>query len=98
MDLFSRKIVGWAMRDRMQVELASEALTMAIQQQRPQAGLIHHSDRGVQYASHAYRKGEDQTYSTGAAGCAVTYSGVVLLHLRPDPLVHLSPMHAQQRG
>jgi putative transposase len=55
MDLFSRKIVGWAMRDHMQVELASAALTMAIQQQRPQAGLIHHSDRGVQYASRAYR-------------------------------------------
>ncbi|MBB4395169.1 hypothetical protein GGD62_004285 [Bradyrhizobium sp. ERR14] len=48
MDLFSRKIVGSAMRDHMQVELASAALAMAIQQQRPQAGLIHHSDRGVQ--------------------------------------------------
>ena len=55
MDLFSRKIVGWAMRDHMQVELASSALTMAIRQQRPQAGLIHHSDRGVQYASQDYR-------------------------------------------
>jgi putative transposase len=55
MDLFSRKIVGWAMRDHMQVELASAALMMAIQQQQPQAGLIHHSDRGVQYAAHAYR-------------------------------------------
>lgn len=40
MDLFSRKIVGWAMRDHMQVELASAALTMAIKQQRPQDGLI----------------------------------------------------------
>lgn len=39
----------------MQVELASAALMMAIQQQRPQPGLIHHSDRGAQYASHAYR-------------------------------------------
>ena len=56
MDLFSRKIVGWAMRDTMQVELASAALTTAIQQRQPQAGLIHHSDRGVQYASHAYRQ------------------------------------------
>lgn len=55
MDLFSRKIVGWAMRDHMQVELASSALKMAIQQQHPQAGLIHHSDRGVQYASQDYR-------------------------------------------
>lgn len=55
MDLFSRKIVSWAMRDHMQVELASAALTMAINQQRPQAGLIHHFDRGVQYASRTYR-------------------------------------------
>jgi transposase InsO family protein len=55
MDLFNRKIVGWAMCDHMQVELASSALTMAIQQQKPEAGLIHHSDRGVQYASHDYR-------------------------------------------
>ncbi|MGY4167597.1 IS3 family transposase [Bradyrhizobium sp. USDA 4529] len=66
MDLFSRKIVGWAMRDHMQVELASAALMMAIQQQRPQAGLIHHSDRGVQYASHAYR--------TALAGAGITAS------------------------
>ena len=39
----------------MQVELASAALTMAIQQQRPRDGVIHHSDRGVQYAPRAYR-------------------------------------------
>jgi putative transposase len=55
MDLFSRKIVGWAMRDHLRAELASSALTMAIRQQRPDAGLIHHSDRGVQYASNEYR-------------------------------------------
>lgn len=55
MDLFSRKIVGWAMRDHMQAELASSALEMAINQRQPQAGLIHHSDRGVQYASQDYR-------------------------------------------
>ena len=55
MDLFSRKIVGWAMRNHMRAELASSALAMAIRQQRPVAGLIHHSDRGVQYASHEYR-------------------------------------------
>jgi len=55
MDLYSRKIVGWAMRDHLRTELASTALAMAIQRQRPSAGLIHHSDRGVQYASHDYR-------------------------------------------
>ena len=55
MDLFSRKIVGWAMRDHLRTELASSALAMAIRRQRPVAGLIHHSDRGVQYASYDYR-------------------------------------------
>ncbi len=48
MDLFSRKIGGWARRNHMRVELVSSALTMAIRQQRPGAGLIHHSDRGAQ--------------------------------------------------
>jgi putative transposase len=55
MDLYSRKIVGWAMRDHLRTELASSALAMAIQRQRPAEGLLHHSDRGVQYAAHAYR-------------------------------------------
>jgi putative transposase len=55
MDLFSRKIVGWAMRDHLRTELAATALMMAVQRQRPAAGLIHHSDRGVQYASYDYR-------------------------------------------
>jgi putative transposase len=55
MDLYSRKIVGWAMRDHLRAELAVAALTMAVQRQKPEAGLIHHSDRGVQYASGDYR-------------------------------------------
>ena len=56
LDLYSRKIVGWAMRDHMRTELPLAALTMAIQRQRPQPGLIHHSDRGSQYASGDYQK------------------------------------------
>jgi transposase InsO family protein len=48
MDMYSRKIVGWAMRDHLRTELASAALAMAIQQQRPARGLVHHSDRGIQ--------------------------------------------------
>jgi len=55
MDLYSRKIVGWAMRDHLRTELPRAALMMALQRQRPGAELIHHSDRGVQYASDAYR-------------------------------------------
>ena len=48
LDLFTRKAVGWAMREHMRAELTIAALTMAIQRQRPGAGLIHHSDRGSQ--------------------------------------------------
>lgn len=53
-DLCSRKVVGWSMSSRMQVQLVSDALRMAIWQRRPKAGLIHHSDRGSQYASKAF--------------------------------------------
>ena len=56
MDLYSRRIVGWAMEDHLRAELPLTALRMAISAQRPGAGLIHHSDRGVQYASADYRK------------------------------------------
>ncbi len=51
LDLFSRKVVGWAMRDHLRQELAIAALTMAIQRQRPGRGLIHHADRGSQDAA-----------------------------------------------
>jgi putative transposase len=56
MDLYSRRIVGWAMEDHLRADLPAAALRMAISAQRPAAGLIHHSDRGVQYASADYRK------------------------------------------
>src|SRR5262249_25386328 len=55
LDLFTRKVVGWAMREHMRAELTIAALIMAIQRQRPGAGLIHHSDRGSQYAAGGYR-------------------------------------------
>ena len=56
MDLFSRKIVGWSMSSRMKAKLVCDALRMALWQRRPKAGLIHHSDRGSQYASKAFRR------------------------------------------
>ena len=55
-DLYSRKVVGWSMSSRMTAQLVCDALTMAIWLRRPKAGLIHHSDRGSQYASHAFRR------------------------------------------
>ena len=65
-DLFSRKIVGWSMRSRMTAQLVCDALTTAIWQRRPAAGLIHHSDRGSQYASQKFRKLLDDYQFTGS--------------------------------
>ncbi|ALQ09670.1 transposase (plasmid) [Pseudoalteromonas sp. Bsw20308] len=55
-DLYSRKVVGWSMGSRMKAQLVCDALTMAMWQRQPKTGLIIHSDQGVQYASHQYRK------------------------------------------
>lgn len=55
-DLFNGELVGYAMSDRMTTTLVSQALFRAVAAKRPAKGLIHHSDRGSQYCSHAYRK------------------------------------------
>lgn len=55
MDLFSRKIVGWSMSETINTDLAIVALKMAIHRRKPSKGLLHHSDRGVQYASYVYQ-------------------------------------------
>lgn len=54
MDAFSRRCIGWALERHLQAELAIAALRMAIASRGVKAGLVHHSDRGVQYASHEY--------------------------------------------
>lgn len=56
MDLFSRKLVGWQMSRWITRDLAMDALKMAFRRRRPQAGLMHHSDRGCQYASGDYQR------------------------------------------
>jgi transposase InsO family protein len=69
LDLCSRRIVGWSMADHMRVELVSDALNMAIARRRPDEGLLHHSDRGVQYAS------EDYMYLLGSHNIEASMSG-----------------------
>ena len=56
LDLYSRKIVGWAMSNRLTASLVKEALSMAYWRRKPEKGLIHHSDRGSQYADNEYQK------------------------------------------
>lgn len=55
-DLFSCETIGYAMGERMTQELTGQALFRAVQNKRPEAGLIHHSDRGSQYCAHDYRR------------------------------------------
>jgi putative transposase len=55
LDLYSRKIVGWSMCEHLRAELVSNAMKMALERRQPGSGLMHHSDRGVQYACEEYR-------------------------------------------
>jgi putative transposase len=54
LDLYSRRVIGWALEKHLEARLAVSALQMALRKRKPVAGLIHHSDRGVQYACHEY--------------------------------------------
>lgn len=56
MDLCSRRIVGWSMKDTLATELVEAAFDMALQSRKPSSALLHHSDRGTQYASASYRE------------------------------------------
>ncbi len=56
LDLYSRKIVGWAMNNRLTAPLVKQALSMAYWRRKPEKGLIHHSDRGSQYVGDDYQK------------------------------------------
>jgi putative transposase len=56
LDLFSRRVVGWSMDSRIDQTLALDALRMALRTRRPEPGLLHHSDRGIQYAAGDYQK------------------------------------------
>ena len=55
LDLFNREVVGWSIKPRMTADIVTDALTMAWFRRKPAPGLIHHSDRGSQYASHAFQ-------------------------------------------
>jgi putative transposase len=55
LDAFSRSCIGWALQRSLEAGLVLEALRMTLRQRRPRPGLVHHSDRGVQYAAQDYR-------------------------------------------
>jgi transposase InsO family protein len=70
LDLYSRRVVGWAMTDHMETSLVEEAWKMALLQRHPQAGLLHHSDQGRQYTSQTYQE------LLAASHCLVSMSRV----------------------
>lgn len=55
-DLFTRRVIGWAISNPMKQDLAIRALNMAVALRRPPPGCIHHADRGAQYCAHDYQK------------------------------------------
>lgn len=71
LDLFTRKVVGWSMSERIDSRLAVDALEMAVSRQLPEVGLIAHSDRGVQYASEHYQR----TLTTHGIECSMSRRG-----------------------
>lgn len=64
LDAFSRRVIGWALGRTLEAELAVAALRMALIERQPSPGLVHHSDRGVQYASAAYTELLKQHHAT----------------------------------
>jgi putative transposase len=74
LDAYSRRLVGWAMETHLRTELVLDALQMAIWRRKPQAGLIHHSDQGVQYTSLSFGKQLEEAGivpSMGSVGSAL---------------------------
>src|SRR5689334_4925180 len=73
MDLFARTILGWQVADHLRSDLALDALEMAIWVRRDEdlGGLVHHSDRGVQYTSISYVERLDGELAVGSVGCEV---------------------------
>ena len=71
LDLFTRKVVGWSMSERIDSRLVVDALEMAVSRQLPDAGLIAHSDRGAQYASEHYQR----TLTTHGIECSMSRRG-----------------------
>lgn len=72
LDLYSRRIAGWSMRERMTSDLVIDALRMAILQRNRQSGLVHHSDRGSQYARGAFQ----QVLTAHGIACSMSRVGV----------------------
>jgi len=73
-DVYARRVIGWAMADYLRMELALDALRMALRARRPGAGLVHHTDRGCQYTAAAYQA----ALATRGITCSMSRAGECL--------------------
>jgi putative transposase len=71
LDCFSRRVIGWSMAGHLRTELCLDALAMALARRHPKSGLLHHSDRGVQYACCEYR----QMLADHGIACSMSRTG-----------------------
>jgi putative transposase len=76
-DCFSRRVVGWSMRDDLRAELVVDALEMAVARRQPRAGLIHHSDQGSQYVSLLFGQRCRDAEIDISMGCTSAYDNAV---------------------
>jgi transposase InsO family protein len=84
MDLYSRKIIGWAFNRKRSAELTKSALTMALNRQQPKPGCVFHSDQGIEYAAHDYR---DAVESAGLTR-SMSRKGTPLDNARVESFFH----------
>lgn len=101
-DLFSRRVVGWAMDKNMRAELVNDALLMALWKRKPKSGLISHSDRGSQYASDSHRqilKDHEIKQSMSRKGnCWDNAVAESFFHTLKTELVHHVKFHTQEEA
>ena len=102
MDLFSRKIVGWSLQANMRTGLVLCALEMALKRRQPPAGLIHHSDRGSQYASEEYQEILKEhgliASMSGKGNCYDNAAKESFFHSLKTELVHDANYHTRDEG
>jgi len=100
LDLFNREVVGWSLKPRLTADIVTDALTMAWFRRRPAPGLLHHSDRGSQYASQVFQdqlKGYGMTCSMSRKGnCWDNAVSESFFHTLKTELVH--HQHYQTRA
>ena len=102
MDVYNRQIVGWALHDRLNKALVVNALTKALQERNPQPGLIFHSDRGSQYASHKVKKilkaWHIQQSMCGKGNCFDNAMMESFFSSLKKELVHLMTFHSKDQA